>query len=194
MLSSLQFPCLVSSALFTRHSSSLRAPDSNRLPSDLEASSHRTTRVRVGTWLFNQCHYEKRRPPVPLVLRRSTVRVTQQGKTNLSHDGLNPAHVPYQRVNNPTLCEFCFTMIGRADIEGSKSNVAMDAWLPQASYPCGNFSDTSSLKLLKIKDRQAMLSQFVFVLKTGIKRAFPLLVHERFLFSLSSPQDTCVTV
>ena len=35
-------------------------------------------------------------------------------------------------------------MIGRADIEGSKSNVAMNAWLPQASYPCGNFSDTSS--------------------------------------------------
>ncbi|KAI3485536.1 hypothetical protein L1887_51119 [Cichorium endivia] len=27
-------------------------------------------------------------------------------------------------------------MIGRADIEGSKSNVAMNAWLPQASYPC----------------------------------------------------------
>ena len=33
-------------------------------------------------------------------------------------------------------------MIGRADIEGSKSNVAMNARLPQASYPCGNFSDT----------------------------------------------------
>ena len=26
-------------------------------------------------------------------------------------------------------------MIGRADIEESKSNVAMNAWLPQASYP-----------------------------------------------------------
>ena len=38
-------------------------------------------------------------------------------------------------------------MIGRADIEGSKSNVAMNAWLPQASYPCGNFSDTSGFKL-----------------------------------------------
>ncbi|PSS06605.1 hypothetical protein M430DRAFT_130130 [Amorphotheca resinae ATCC 22711] len=48
-------------------------------------------------------------------------------------------------------------MIGRADIEGSKSNVAMNAWLPQASscvrgargypfHPCGNFSGTSSLK------------------------------------------------
>jgi len=34
-------------------------------------------------------------------------------------------------------------MIGRADIEGSKSDVATDAWPPQASYPCGNFSDTS---------------------------------------------------
>ena len=42
-------------------------------------------------------------------------------------------------------------MIGRADIEGSKSNVAMDAWLPQASYPSGNFSDTSSWKFLKPK-------------------------------------------
>ena len=27
----------------------------------------------------------------------------------------------------------------------------MNAWLPQASYPCGNFSDTSSLKFLKTK-------------------------------------------
>ncbi|KJH40835.1 hypothetical protein DICVIV_13205 [Dictyocaulus viviparus] len=34
-------------------------------------------------------------------------------------------------------------MIGRADTEGSKSNVAVDAWLPQARYPCGNFSATS---------------------------------------------------
>ena len=42
-------------------------------------------------------------------------------------------------------------MIGRADIEESKSNVAMNAWLPQASYPCGNFSDTSSLKFPKTK-------------------------------------------
>ena len=42
-------------------------------------------------------------------------------------------------------------MIGRADIEGSKSDVAMNAWPPQASYPCGNFSDTSCSKLLKPK-------------------------------------------
>uniref|UniRef100_A0A7S4W3N4 Senescence-associated protein n=1 Tax=Ditylum brightwellii TaxID=49249 RepID=A0A7S4W3N4_9STRA len=42
-------------------------------------------------------------------------------------------------------------MIGRADIEESKSNVAMNAWLPQASYPCGNFSDTSDSKFEKLK-------------------------------------------
>ncbi|PHT26641.1 hypothetical protein CQW23_33753 [Capsicum baccatum] len=42
-------------------------------------------------------------------------------------------------------------MIGRADIEGSKSNVAMNAWLPQASYPCGNFLDTSSFEFRRSK-------------------------------------------
>jgi hypothetical protein len=78
-------------------------------------------------------------------------------------------------------------MIGRADIEGSKSNVAMDAWLPQISYPCGNFSDTSSLKLLKQKDRKAKISLFVFLLKIKIKQAFPLMVNKRFPFSLSLP-------
>jgi hypothetical protein len=33
-------------------------------------------------------------------------------------------------------------MIGRADIEGSKSDVAMNAWPPQASYPCGTIAPT----------------------------------------------------
>ena len=42
-------------------------------------------------------------------------------------------------------------MIGRADIEGSKSNVAMNPCLPQASYPCYNFSDFSSFKLRRSK-------------------------------------------
>ncbi|PHT27704.1 hypothetical protein CQW23_32683 [Capsicum baccatum] len=84
-------------------------------------------------------------------LLRLVLSLNDKGKTNLSHDGLNPSHVPYWWVNNPTLGEFCFTMIGRADIEGSKSNVAMNAWLPQASYPCGNFSDTSSFEFRRSK-------------------------------------------
>ncbi|KAF7378729.1 hypothetical protein HZH68_017171 [Vespula germanica] len=73
-------------------------------------------------------------PAVPLVLSRITIATTW--------------------VNNPTLGEFCFTMIGRADIEGSKSDVAMNAWPPQASYPCGNFSDTSCLKPKKPEGSQ----------------------------------------
>jgi hypothetical protein len=54
-------------------------------------------------------------------------------------------------VNNPTIALGCGRRIGRADIEESKSDVAMNAWPPQASYPCGNFSDTSSLKFKKAK-------------------------------------------
>ena len=54
-------------------------------------------------------------------------------------------------MNKPTLWPGCKSMIGRADIEGSKSDVAKNAWPPQASYPCGNFSDTSCYKLAKIK-------------------------------------------
>ncbi|KAG8184449.1 hypothetical protein JTE90_002298 [Oedothorax gibbosus] len=42
-------------------------------------------------------------------------------------------------------------MIGRADIKKSKSNVAMNAWLPRASYPCNNSSYTSCIKLVKSK-------------------------------------------
>ncbi|KFP80531.1 hypothetical protein N311_07170, partial [Apaloderma vittatum] len=37
-------------------------------------------------------------------------------------------------------------MSGRADIEGSKSDVYMNNCLPQASFPRGDFSDTSCLK------------------------------------------------
>ncbi len=126
------------------------------MDSGLEAFSHNPTDGSFTALpMFRQLYYQLSEPTVPLVQSGITVAAPlhQLGKTNLSRDGLNPAHVPYKRVNNPTHGECCFTMIGRADIEGSKSNVAMNAWLPQASYPCGNFSDTSSLKLLKLKDR-----------------------------------------
>ncbi|KAG6385698.1 hypothetical protein SASPL_154573 [Salvia splendens] len=104
---------------------------------------------------------------------------TDMGKTNLSHDGLNPAHVPYWWVNNPTLGEFCFTMIGRANIEGSKSNVAMNAWLPQASYPCGNFSDTSSFKFRRSKG--SLGHAFTVRIRTGNQNQtsfYPSVLHE----------------
>jgi hypothetical protein len=49
-------------------------------------------------------------------------------------------------VNKLTLAPGCERRIGRADIEESKSGIALNAPPPQASYPCGNFSDTSSRK------------------------------------------------
>ncbi|PHT26849.1 Regulator of rDNA transcription protein 15 [Capsicum baccatum] len=101
------------------------------------------------------------------------------GKTNLSHDGLNPAHIPYSWVNNPTLGEFFFTMIGRSNIEGSKSNVAMNAWLPQASYPCGNFSDTSSFKFRRFKG--SLGHAFTVCIRTGNQNKkifYPSVPHE----------------
>jgi hypothetical protein len=88
-------------------------------------------------------------------------------------------------VNNPTLGEFCFTMIGRADIEGSKSDVAMNAWPPQASYPCGNFSDTSCSKLWTIS-------------KGSIGHAFTVIIctenHNQVSFSPFTPHQISVPV
>ena len=70
-------------------------------------------------------------------------------------------------------------MIGRADIEGSKSNVAMNAWLPQASYPCGNFSDTSSLKFLKTKGSIGHAFTVCIHTENQNQRSFyPFVLHE----------------
>ena len=92
-------------------------------------------------------------------------------------------------------------MIGRADIEGSKSNVAMNAWLPQASYPCGNFSDTSSVKLSRAKgsighaftvcirtENQNQESFYPFVLHEISVLIELSLGHLRYLFTDVPPQ------
>ncbi|KAI9252225.1 hypothetical protein EDC94DRAFT_621224 [Helicostylum pulchrum] len=50
-----------------------------------------------------------------------------------SEAGVSTAVAKRAKVFNDSVTEFCFCMIGRADIEESKSNVAMNAWLPQAS-------------------------------------------------------------
>ncbi|CAN1125489.1 Putative uncharacterized protein ART2 [Linum perenne] len=70
-------------------------------------------------------------------------------------------------------------MIGRADIEGSKSNVAMNAWLPQASYPCGNFSDTSSFKFRRSKG--SIGHAFTVRIRTGNQNQtsfYPFVPHD----------------
>ena len=92
-------------------------------------------------------------------------------------------------------------MIGRADIEESKSNVAMNAWLPQASYPCGNFSDTSTLVSQDIKgsighaftvcihtENQNQRSFYPFVLREISVLSELLLGHLRYRLADVPPQ------
>ena len=73
-------------------------------------------------------------------------------------------------------------MIGRADIEGSKSNVAMNALLQQDRHPSCNLSDTSIITFIRPKGSIGHYPQFVIASKIRMKKAFPLLVHIRFLF------------
>jgi len=56
-------------------------------------------------------------------------------------------------VNNLTLAVSCDGRVRRANIEESKSSVDMGSQLPQASYPRGNFSDTSGVALQLPEDR-----------------------------------------
>ncbi|KAK3848339.1 MAG: hypothetical protein J3R72DRAFT_393390 [Linnemannia gamsii] len=73
-------------------------------------------------------------------------------------------------------------MIGRADIEGSKSNFAMNVWLAQASYPCLGFSRTlkivgrlsTSLALLPNLNQDPMAFMFMlnalaYTMQTKVK-------------------------
>ncbi len=72
-------------------------------------------------------------------------------------------------------------MIGRADIEGSKSYAAMYAWQPQASYPCGNFSDTSSLKSVMEKSKGSIGHAFTVWINTENQNQmsfYPFVLHE----------------
>ncbi|CAN1125771.1 Regulator of rDNA transcription protein 15 [Linum perenne] len=55
----------------------------------------------------------------------------------------------------------------------------MNAWLPQASYPCGNFSDTSSFKFRRSKG--SIGHAFTVRIRTGNQnqtRFYPFVPHE----------------
>ncbi len=63
----------------------------------------------------------------------------------------------------------------------------MNAWLPQASYPCGNFSDTSNFKFYKLKGSIGRAFTLGGRESPTIKVTFTLLFYARFLFPLSNP-------
>ncbi|KAK7366028.1 hypothetical protein VNO78_38672 [Psophocarpus tetragonolobus] len=78
------------------------------------------------------------RGPLLLVGKRTTgARVASSPDSDLEAFSHNPTHGSFAPLAfQPSAMTNCANQ--RADIEGSKSNVAMNAWLPQASYPCGH--------------------------------------------------------
>ncbi|KAK7371760.1 hypothetical protein VNO78_36187 [Psophocarpus tetragonolobus] len=79
------------------------------------------------------------RGPLLLVGKRTTgARVASSPDSDLEAFSHNPTHGSFAPLAfQPSAMTNCANQ--RADIEGSKSNVAMNAWLPQASYPCVGF-------------------------------------------------------
>ncbi|KAK7371501.1 hypothetical protein VNO78_36441 [Psophocarpus tetragonolobus] len=126
------------------------------------------------------------RGPLLLVGKRTTgARVASSPDSDLEAFSHNPTHGSFAPLAfQPSAMTNCAKstvplVLGRADIEGSKSNVAMNAWLPQASYPCGNFSDTSSFKFRRTKG--SIGHAFTVRIRTGNQNQtsfYPFVPHE----------------
>ncbi|KAK7375373.1 hypothetical protein VNO78_35752 [Psophocarpus tetragonolobus] len=119
------------------------------------------------------------RGPLLLVGKRTTgARVASSPDSDLEAFSHNPTHGSFAPLAfQPSAMTNCANQ--RADIEGSKSNVAMNAWLPQASYPCGNFSDTSSFKFRRTKG--SIGHAFTVRIRTGNQNQtsfYPFVPHE----------------
>ena len=69
-----------------------------------------------------------------------------------------------------------------------------DGWQSLVVIPVVSFLTALSEYSSDLKDRWAMLSQFVFVMKMSIKQAVTLLVHMAFLYLFGKPWDTCVII
>ena len=76
--------------------------------------------------------------------------------------------------------------IGRADIEGSKRDVATNAWPPQASYPRGNFSVTSGFQ--RRNERRIDRPRFTSRIRTGNHSQAELLASSSHVRSRSSAE------
>ncbi|KYN30071.1 Uncharacterized protein ART2 [Trachymyrmex cornetzi] len=78
-------------------------------------------------------------------------------------------------------------MIGRADIERSRSDVAMNAWPPQASYPCGSIGRAFAFSMHTEHRDQASFCPFV--LREVSVLAELALRHQRYSLTDVLPQS-----
>uniref|UniRef100_A0A6N2MKG5 Senescence-associated protein n=1 Tax=Salix viminalis TaxID=40686 RepID=A0A6N2MKG5_SALVM len=123
-----------------------------------------------------------KRPLLQVGNRTAGARVASSPDSDLEAFSHNPTHGSFAPLAfQPSAMTNCANQrfLSRADIEGSKSNVAMNAWLPQASYPCGNFSDTSSFKFRRSKG--SIGHAFTVRIRTGNQNQtsfYPFVPHE----------------
>ncbi|KAI3478778.1 hypothetical protein L1887_59238 [Cichorium endivia] len=100
--------------------------------------------------------------PRPLLLvgkHAAGTRVASSPDSDLEAFSHNPAHEPTSK--------------------DQKATSLMNAWLPQASYPCGNFSDTSSFKFRRSKG--SLGHAFTVRIRTGNQNQtsfYPSVPHE----------------
>jgi len=90
--------------------------------------------------------------------------------------------------------DFCFAVIGRAEIEGSEINVARNASLQQTNSLFANFPHTSFLKLPSSKLSIGHAFVVCICRLIIIKRGFACFVYAMFPSSLRSSWDICVTL
>ena len=107
----------------------------------------RHAQLQPNRWLFRGSRLSTHRilyyvseRSVPLVLTSITVAalslsVRQNGPVSRRADTSSPS---FCLANSPTFRGICVSTIGRVDVEWSQVHAAMNAWLPQASYPCGH--------------------------------------------------------
>ncbi|PHT29727.1 Regulator of rDNA transcription protein 15 [Capsicum baccatum] len=129
-------------------------------PLDGNCTSRRPPRPFRHGGLANDTFPSGPRPLLRVGKRTAGACIASSPDSDLEAFSHNPAH-------------------GRAYIEGSKSNVAMNAWLPQASYPCGNFSDTSSFEFRRSKG--SLGHAFTVRIRTGNQNQtsfYPSVPHE----------------
>ena len=119
------------------------------------ARKHESTSSRYCRVLFLVVHHIAFRGLEPLAKQKNSSQEDSYNNTFASFSNQPQAGLvrrrdktwPKQTIQIQYFDVFCpvfMKEIGRADIDGSKNNVAMNAWLPQISYPGGKFSDTSS--------------------------------------------------
>ncbi|KAL5182254.1 putative uncharacterized protein ART2 [Glycine soja] len=120
------------------------------------------------------------RGPLLLVGKRTAgARVASSPDSDLEAFSHNPTHGSFAPLAfQPSAMTNCANQ-RKSRHRRIKKQRRYDAWLPQASYPCGNFSDTSSFKFRRTKG--SIGHAFTVRIRTGNQNQtsfYPFVPHE----------------